>query len=166
MMPPASSATGHVPVQGQTNAAPNGIPGARASNQQQNVPPATANAGGVAEGEDEARWDASQVASWTKVYDQTGSGQFTTPALPVHRPWSIEYYSGIAPKDAQGFLPVIFTVYAGTGARETPLIYVSQSNYHDTQPCFRRGPAPLQIVTYQNNWRIIVYQGAFKPGAG
>ena len=134
------------------------------SGQQQAANAMTTNAGGVGEGEDEAAWSSNQVASWGVVYDKTGSGQFTTPALPVHRPWSIEYYSGVEPNDAQGFLPVIFTVFVGTGSLETPTINVSQSRYHDTQPCFKRGPTPLQIVTYQNNWHIIVYQGTFKPG--
>jgi hypothetical protein len=135
-----------------------------ASGQQQNVPAATTNAGGVAEGEDEAPWQASQVASWAKVYDKTGSGQFTTPELPVHRPWSIEYYSGVSPASDLGL--DIFSVFPSTSSMQTPVITVSKPGYHDTQPCYKRGPTSLEIVTVFNDWRIIVYQGTFKPGQG
>jgi hypothetical protein len=135
-----------------------------ASGQQQTANALTTDAGSMAAGEDEASWGPSQVESWAKVYAKTGSGQFTTPQLPVHRPWSIEYYSGVSPNNDLAMDE--FAVFAGTGPMETPVISVSQPQYHDTQPCYKRGPTALEIVSMFNNWSIIVYQGTFKPGQG
>ncbi len=134
-----------------------------AEGQQQQVPPATTSAGNLAEDE-EAPWDPSQVKSWRKVYQVTFSGMFTTPQIPVRRPWSIEYYTGVRPDNEMAL--DTFAIFPGTGSLQVPVISTSQPNFHGTMPCYKRGPVTLQIVTMFNNWSIIVWQGEFKPGAG
>jgi hypothetical protein len=133
-----------------------------AQGQQQNVPPATTGAGNLAEDEEQP-WDANSVRPVGKVYQVTFSGMFTTPQISVHRPWWIEYYTGVRPDNEMAL--DTFAIFPGTGSLQTPVISTSQPNFHGTMPCYKRGPVTLQIVTMFNNWSIIVWQGEFKPGA-
>ncbi len=159
-VPPATGQGNLAQTQDQPVAPATGAGGV-AQGQQQNVDPAT-GAGGLAESEEEP-WDPRLVRSWKVVYATRGSGMFTTPPIPVRRPWRVRYFTGISPEggDEGLILPVIFSVFVGSGPLSLPIITVQQPQYSGWMPGSKRGPVTLQIVTAFNNWWIAVDQGEF-----
>ncbi|HEY3397505.1 MAG TPA: hypothetical protein VGM19_07605 [Armatimonadota bacterium] len=137
------------------------VPGAQggaglAQGQQENVPQATGS-GDLAASEEES-YDPAKVRSWQTVYWHKDSGNWSTPPLPLQRPWRIRYYTGTRP-----FSDIAldeFLVLQG-GMLQAPLVSVYKPEVTDWRPSSKRGPVVLDVYTTFNDWLIYVDQGTF-----
>ncbi len=157
---PAGSEAGNL-AQAQSQNVPPATSNAEglAQGQQQNVPGATTDAGGLAEGEEES-FDPRTVCSWRQVYVTSGSGMKITPALTLHRPWRIRYYTGqMQTSDMPWF---IFAISVPTLGVDVVRVYESAPNTQGVMPMGKKGTFPLTVAgTNTVNWQIAVDQGEF-----
>ena len=133
--------------------------GGLANQPKENVTPLTTGAQGLASDEEQS-FDEKSVRSWKTVYVTQGSGMEITPAVTVHRPWRIRYYTGQMQEQDIGMF--IFAISVPWHGIDAVRVYKSDPNVQGSMPLGMSGTFPLTVAaTNSKNWSLAVDQGEF-----